>query len=329
MPPHQPLSALLLLLTFLPAPPATAWTDDGHEVAAAIAWASLDPATRRATTDLLLQAPPSSGIPALLPDDASPADAHRRLFLAAATWPDLVKRDDALRGRYDHPGWHYVNHYWRPGPDGSPRPVPELQPAPVNAVERLTTLTARLQDPAAPPAERAVALAWVLHLVADLHQPLHASARLTDHPGEERGDKGGNTFLLHRQRPGAERWSLHAWWDTLLPRARPRRSGEAYRHWVDRVAGEVPAAVPASEPGPAEDFDAWARESLRIAQEQVYDGLERGRRPPAEYRRAAGATAERRLATAGRRLAALLERLSLPTPPTPPPAEPAPSSPRR
>lgn len=300
---HRAVLLLTPLLALLAAPPATAWTDAAHEVTAAIAWQQMTPATRRAATDLLLQAAPSTGIPDLVPHATADDATRRRLFLAAATWPDRVKRDDTLRPRYDHPGWHYVNHFWRPGPGGSPQPVPELSPAPENVVERLHTLAERLRDPDAPPPERALALAWVLHLVADLHQPLHVSARVTDHPEELRGDKGGNTFVLHGD------WNLHAWWDTLPERQHPRRFWESRRRWVDRLARRLAAATPArdDESGPPADFDAWARESLRLAQRQVYAGVERHRRPPAEYRRAAAATADRRLAGAGRRLAALLE----------------------
>lgn len=289
-----------LLLVLLVALPAAAWTDAGHEVVAAIAWQEMSPAVRRAATDLLLQAPPSSGIPELAPVTAGD-ERGRRLFLAASTWPDLVKRDAAL-GRYDHPGWHYADHFWRSGPDGAPRPVPGLAPAAVNAVERLEVFTARLRDPAAPAEERALALAWVLHLVADLHQPLHVSARVTDQPDERRGDKGGNTFRLH------DDLSLHAWWDTLPERARRRRFWEGRGHWVDRLARQLAGAAAANGVGaPADDFDGWVRESLRVAQGRVYVGIERGRRPSSAYRRTAADVADRRLALAGRRLAALLE----------------------
>src|SRR5205823_4340914 len=44
--------------------------------------------------------------------------------------------------------------------------------------------------------ERAIALAWILHLVGDLHQPLHNAALFSNHFDGPSGDRGGNWILI-------------------------------------------------------------------------------------------------------------------------------------
>lgn len=288
------------------APAALGWTDTGHRVVAGIAWERMAPETRDAAVELLRAAPEDRGIGRLEPDSGTDPgtaeDRRRQLFLEASTWPDRLKGTPHHR-----PQWHYVNHFWRVGPDGRSVAVEELEPAPHNVVERLGVLSRTVADRSEPAAERSVALAWVLHLVGDLHQPLHTSARVTDHPEERRGDRGGNTFLLHPDGDG-EPWNLHAWWDTALDRNLPRRPEEGVEAYLERLVGVVAertGGVPAG--GPPDDFQGWAREGVALAQGIVYAGLERGREPSPEYRDRVRETSLERLHRAGVRLARLLE----------------------
>jgi hypothetical protein len=65
----------------------------------------------------------------------------------------------------------------------------------------------------APPDQRATALAWLFHLVGDVHQPLHTAQMFTwDYPD---GDRGGNEICV---RVTADRTplNLHALWDGLI-----------------------------------------------------------------------------------------------------------------
>jgi hypothetical protein len=286
--------------------PVAAWSDAGHRAVAAIAWEHLSPEARRQAVELLLAAPADSGIRELLPARGAPDERRRQLFLAAATWPDRIKRTGSP---HDHSGWHYTNLFWREGKDGEPVPVPELRPAPQNVVERIGALSRGLADRGAPPAQRALDLAWLLHLVGDVHHPLHTAARVTARPGEERGDRGGNAFELHRERRGDERWNLHLYWDRILDLARPRRTGESRVEWIDRLASEAARAEG------VEDFElhsmnprTWASEGTHLAQTEVYRGVERLHEPSAEYRQRALHHSRTAIARAGYRLADLLEK---------------------
>jgi hypothetical protein len=57
-----------------------------------------------------------------------------------------------------------------------------------------------VRDPATEAVKRAIALCWVLHLVGDIHQPLHAAALFSK--DSLKGDRGGNAaFMPWRGKP--------------------------------------------------------------------------------------------------------------------------------
>ena len=61
-------------------------------------------------------------------------------------------------------------------------------------------------------------LCWVLHLVGDLHQPLHCAA-LFDRAHFPEGDKGGNSVKVRTHPLQRQPTALHALWDQLLGRS--------------------------------------------------------------------------------------------------------------
>lgn len=287
------------------APPALAWDDAGHQAVAAIAWEEMRPETRRRAAELLAAAPPGAGLAELAPAHLPRPERSRRHFLLAATWPDRVED-----GPHDRPTWHWINRFWKEGA-GGPVDLPPPAPQPEeNVLERLGALSRVLADERLPADRRAVALAWLLHLVGDVHQPLHTSGRITSHPDERRGDRGGNTFELHREPGRDEPIDLHAFWDRLLTTSLPRRPGEPRAAWIDRAAADLARRHPRSTLGDLApgDHDRWVDEGLATAQSTVYrHGLRRGERPPEEYREAAWGAAAPAMVKAGHRLAALLD----------------------
>ena len=55
------------------------------------------------------------------------------------------------------------------------------------------------------------ALSWLIHLIGDIHQPLHCVTHITSqHPAPE-GDRGGNSFKL-KGTPN----NLHSVWDSSV-----------------------------------------------------------------------------------------------------------------
>lgn len=279
--------------------PALGWDETGHRVVARIAWEQMTPGARQAAVDLLLRAPADAGLRQLFPRDSRPLEVRQReFFLRASVWPDLA-RDNP---KYHRGDWHYVNLFWAPGPGGAPAAL-DREPA-GRAVERLRALSDSVADPAVPDSVRAVQLAWVLHLVGDIHQPLHASARVT--PEHPEGDRGGNLFRLQ----GVSR-NLHSWWDAAFTREFRWAPGEDEGAFVGRIASTVQRRQPRSRfearlrPG---EFMEWAEESVGVARRVAYTGVRPGQRPTAAYARRTYREAERRAALAGYRLAEMLNR---------------------
>jgi hypothetical protein len=295
-------TAALLLGLMLAAQPAYAWDAVGHQAIAQIAWESMTPRARQAAVALLNQAPDDSDLLRLYPLEGNVANAERTLFDAAASWADVV-RDRSEKARYEkyfHGPWHYIDYYFRETPRGT---IDLLHPAPdsVNAVTELERMSAELDRASIPAPERAIDLAWIIHLVGDIHQPLHAESRVTAE--EPKGDAGGNFFKL------ADDHNLHSYWDSAITREFPEQPGESRADRLARIAEALMALHPRSEfrdrlqPG---QFNAWAIESYRIAK-TIYD-TPQGQEPGEAYRERTFEIANRRAALAGYRLAALLNR---------------------
>jgi hypothetical protein len=285
-----------------------AWDLFGHHVVGAVAWEELSPSTRLASCDLLQKAPADSDLPGLMPPGPRPLEARcRELFIKAQGWADLVRDEiwSNRKERYDHPEWHYVNRFWTPGPSG-PTPLPERGTLGELSL-RLSESIAKASDPSVPAAERALALAWVLHLTGDAHQPLHSSGRVTSL--EPKGDRGGNDFLLD----DLESPNLHALWDSILRRARRQSPAESYFRWVSRVAGETAGAHPRASlarEAQIESPDTWSHEGAALAMSSAYPGdLERGAPPPERYQEEAFRVGSQQAALAGYRLARVLDRI--------------------
>jgi hypothetical protein len=157
------------------AAPAWPFGEFGHQLVGALAEDMLTPKARAQAH-------------ALLGPEGGPAT-----LAAASTWADAIR---ALRPA-TRP-WHYITFQIDdPSPDVARADTP-------NAVTALDRELAVLSSPGADRYAREEALKWVIHLVGDLHQPLHAG---------ERHDKGGN---LMRVKVNRRTYALHAVWDYVL-----------------------------------------------------------------------------------------------------------------
>lgn len=296
-----------------------AWNAAGHKTIAFIAYHQLS-ARARANVDRLLQSHPDylrwvEGIPA----EARPLDA----FLHASVWADEIKSDpgyrDEPRGtgevqppafpdRFRHRDWHYIdtplvgefaslrvddsNKTWRNHP---------------TALSQTRVMENILRDRKSSDAAKAWALAWMIHLVGDLHQPLHCASRYTTDAatGKPIDDQGGN-----RVRLSGKQTNLHAFWDDALddgPSTAP----------VQPLGTDLIAAFgPLTERARRNlDVSEWVNEGARLSIGFVYAGLadapsESGAiRVPAAYRRVAQGIAEERATLGGYRLAGVLNKI--------------------
>lgn len=268
------LAPLLALACLVSAGDALAWSAEGHRVVARIADAGLTPEAR-AVVDRLLAG------------EVDPTLA------GVAAWADELRDHQPEKGRRTA-RWHYINFDGRCGFE-PPRDCPGN-----NCVVTQANMNYRvLADTAKPDEVRAEALKFVVHLVGDLHQPLHASPR---------DDKGGNEYQVNLHGEGS---NLHRIWDGTIIE---RRGLAAADH-----ADELLETPPADDPTLHSDRPVleWALESCRLVEE--------GRVYPAEGLHVIDDAflderlplAEQRLREAGYRLAGLLNHALAPPRPAP------------
>jgi len=312
---------LLSILLFAFAFPAFGWDDSGHKLVAYIAWQQMSPEAREKATRILLNAPEDSQLNALYltpPDEdfttypigaRSKAAKQRDYFMIVAYWADIIRnRKYEKRSKYHHGTWHYLDTYWRES-NGKIELLPDMENDKENVVERLFEFDKVLRSDAKD-AEKAIALAWILHLSGDIHQPLHASGRVTDE--ELKGDAGGNTFLLSpKDAPRKE--NLHWFWDSIVVRTVARKADASDAEYLLPIGNAIMKKYPLAkmqnrlEPG---KFDAWQQESFKIASTRLYPKtLLRNQMPSAVYNKMAFGIAEEQIAIAGYRLGTWLDQI--------------------
>jgi hypothetical protein len=259
------LAAAWILLAY--APTVFAWGDKGHRVVAIVAEGRLDPQARQAVQSLI---GPSS-------------------LRDVSMWADHIRRDRPETAR-----WHYVDIPldridYDPARDCT---RPRAGDCVVGATERFQRV---LADSKRSRSERAEALRFITHFVADIHQPLH---------GADNRDRGGNDvpvvfFGAVLNQSSGKPWNLHAVWDTGLIERRGLSVSEYARCLARQVGRDSASDI---ERGTVVD---WVLESHRAAVETSY------RLPPdrslgEDYADRALPMVDEMLAKAGVRLAKLL-----------------------
>jgi len=278
----------LIALAALASPHAGAWGDLGHRVTALIAYRHLTPRARTA-------------LDALLAGDTDTLTAAD--FASRTTWADRYR--DAHR---ETAAWHYVDiEIDHPDLEAACYGFPAMRAAePASQgraedciVNKIDEFSAELQNPATQRAERLLALKFLIHLVGDLHQPLHAA----DH-----GDRGGNCIrLAHSSNRGDA--NLHAYWDIAAV--------DALGSSPEQIAARLDAGISIDQmkAWSAGTPRSWAMESFEVARRDAYalPSLPTCRAAgavalPAEYEIRAQQVAAAQLQKAAIRMAALLNR---------------------
>jgi hypothetical protein len=302
---RTPIVWIVAVLIFA-ARPAYAWDDFGHRLVARIAWEQMTPQARARAIQIMQGAAPDTRLLQGFGTGTLSPQRQIDLFVSGATWPDDIRPPNPRAGKYHVRDRHFTDIFWEQRWDFGPvRPssLPESGDLLKDVAQLQQDLTGMDREKAA------VALAWLQHLVGDIHQPLHASGRVT--PLDSDGDEGGNGFKLERLSNG-DRRSLHSFWDGIVTRNVRRQQGESDQAFLTRAAQEIAQRHPRTEFGAEidqRDFRQWAEASVRIAQRTVYrPPLVRNQAAPTAYQRAAFRAAEPRIALAGYRLAELLNQ---------------------
>jgi hypothetical protein len=255
---------IALIVVFLIPTRVFAWGSEGHRIVAEIAEQYLEPKAAREIRALL-------------------AIENTSALADVADWADQIRTQ-----RRDTAPWHFVD---------IPIAAKGYDTARECAggtcvVAKVDKFVSELRDPNAPPQARLEALKFVVHFIADLHQPLHAS---------DNNDRGGNEvrviFLGHRT-------NLHAVWDTGI--LAPAVQGDERAYALRLVRTITQTAKERWQAGLTVD---WANESHAIAAGVIYGEFDH--QPgalPASYESAALPVVNEQLEKAGLRLAWVLNR---------------------
>lgn len=300
-------TALALLAAFLESAPALAWSRESHMTTGAIAFDDLaanHPAAL-AKLEQILTAHPHYSQLAAHAAGLNGGARTRAMFEWLARWPDDIKGT-----QYEHPDWHYelrvvYGRTWLwPFRNG-------------NASFAFDQNFRLLANQTAPARDRAIAIGWLLHIVGDIQQPLHAGHQMTSAFWET--DEAGSIAFV-RKPPGGEPVSLHSYWDESLdvPGADGKVSGDTTsRAWAKPLQALWPRTRIShlAYSGTAQQqFSNWLDESMVLARLVGYQGsylqasADRKDAPlvtPFELR-VAEELAKRRVATAGYRIADVL-----------------------
>jgi hypothetical protein len=288
------------------APAAFAWHDTGHMVVAQIAFLRLS-ATAKARVDALLIPPPGRRPWIHLCAGGYRAQTCEMTYdpITIAVWMDDF-RGDSLNESYAP--WHYIN--FRPLFDGIPAAT-NVAPEPENVLARINWAINTLAQANNYGRREAEILGFLYHLVGDVHQPLHATTRYTAALPD--GDAGGNEFRILTA--DGRTSNLHSFWDgsagVFGDDPYPRRPlDQAGRDRILALANAVMKEHPA-ETLDWKDLDphAWVVESNTLARQLAYAGIKEGEAPSAAYTDEARQLSKKRIATAGYRLAAVLNGL--------------------
>jgi hypothetical protein len=237
------LSAIALAIS---SAAAFAWGEEGHRLIGYIADQHLTPGAAREVAYLLRNDRFASG-----------ERSNRTTLAEVAYWADEIRDYNwgKAKGR-----WHYDDIPMC----GEPDPAKYCRKGNC-ASEQLARHMEMLKDRRIQARYRNEALKWVVHIIGDLHQPLHAA----DHD-----DNGGNrievSFFGERDNPPWGSIKLHTIWDVhILRRLLAERGGEAaFRaQWIsgsDKHYWE--RGTPAQ----------WIQESHRMARDVVYRQLPGG-----------------------------------------------------
>jgi hypothetical protein len=202
------------------------WGREGHRLTALVAEEYLTPATKAQVAELLSV---DSTSKETLADVAPWADDYRANHLETAPWHfvDIPKSAD----KFDRD---------RDCPVSATDPKSPWRDC---ITDRILYFEGRLGDESLDPKERAVALKFLVHLIGDVHQPMHAM-------GDDRGGNGITVHFLGSDQCGSYKCNLHGVWDDSMIEHRglsEKKYTEALvqeikdNHW-ERLAGGQPTA---------------------------------------------------------------------------------------
>jgi hypothetical protein len=314
-------------------PSALAWDHPGHMITAAVAFEEVQRERPELIErlGLLFLAHPDTAPFWVAAGEAKGAERVRRMFIECARWADDSKFTPNDRLTWHTARWPIVA---KDAPSLARKAAAAQKGRPAGqAIEALALNYGMVANHESTPAERALGLCWVLHIVGDIHQPMHVSDLYSaDFPT----GNAAATLSYVEDPMGDSTIPLHMLWDSNALRVPSLEAvDQATQRLIDAYPRESFPELGTYAPDDPDRFRAWALESHEIAKNWAYDidtvpdpnadqdseqlvqnminFILNGVSPvaeapplPAAYWEKLQATAERRIALAGYRIADLV-----------------------
>lgn len=239
-----------------------AWGVNGHRITGEIAYSYLTPKAKLALKQIL--------------GDESLA--------MASNYADLIRSDDKYR---ETESWHYMDV-------DKAMSLPEMKAyldadTDVDAYTKIKFLLAELKKKDLPAATRAFDLKFLIHLVEDVHQPMHTA---------HKEDKGGNDIKVNWF---GKTTSLHTIWDSELINFQQL----SYTEYVADINHTTAAQRAAWQAAP---ISTWFYESNQLA-DKIYSSTKAGDNLSYKYNYLFIDSLNQQLLKGGVRLAGVLNEL--------------------
>ena len=211
----------LLIFLLIPLLSSADWGKTGHRVIGEIASHYLTPKASKAVSDLL--------------------QGHS--LASISTWADEVRSNPDY---HKYNTWHYVNY-------PLDKKYSEVEHKEENVVKAINLCIVGLKNPNSTNEKKRFYLKYLVHCVADIHQPLHTGLAK---------DKGGNTIFLSYFN---KKTNLHRLWDSDMI----NDHGMSYSELAKNLTGRH------NEPVVIGNVSDWADESHEEAS-KIYSEIEEG-----------------------------------------------------
>lgn len=254
---------------------SAAWNIQGHKLVAQIAFDHLTPKAKNMCQTYL---------------SVRSKQSLNARFLSASIWADMLR----LRNIHWYDSLHYTDIPF--SPDNTALPSIDHS----NAVWGINQAIQILSSKKTSKADKKTALSLLIHLVGDIHQPLHAATRVTQQL--PKGDRGGNLFALGTNHVGN---NLHQYWDkgagyftgsSKLPKIKAK---------ANLLEKKWPCALMELPPNPQQ----WADAAHQLAIHQAYQ-INPQNIPSKKYQSNTINTVQKQVITAGCQLALILNHIA-------------------
>lgn len=251
---------ITLILTILIPISSLAWGPKGHDIVAYIAEQHLSKRAKRNVEQVL--------------------GGYSMVYVA--NWMDNASHTE----EYDYTKtWHYVNVDHQEGSYAHSKKEPKG-----DVVVAINNIVKRLKCEELTPEEERVQLMMLIHLVGDMHCPMHAG---------HKSDRGGNNTKV---KFFGKQQKLHTVWDSLIVEAAHSWSYTEWQREIDRVDRKTEKRIMQGTP------NNWIEECVLLA-DDVYTRSTKSGNLSYDYVAHYAPTIEQQLLKAGIRLAKLLEEI--------------------